>query len=280
MATFLIRSLDQSKSKYHTSHEVDSRYQKLSNLVRTEDLSGPERQGLIRLMQLFADLPPPPDPLGLYLDYPALKESFVEHLSGHDSEALEESFLTLYCHLHGHEAPYTRQERKLVEQTGGYWCHAGGLSPIIKAPAHIRPDTISGDFGAGNGLQTLLMMKLCPHQKTILIEISSRMAESGRQLQTWLGIDPDRVEWIVGDILDATPKDMDFIYLYRPVRPEGEGRKFYQKFAQELSNSTKPLVIFSIADCLRPFLSDKFKIFYTDGHLTCFRKVRESPGTD
>jgi len=247
---------------------------KLNALVRTEDLSDHERGWLIQLMHLFAELPSPPDPFGLYPAYPALKKAFLESINGQDSEDLEESFLNLYCHLHGHEAPYTPEERKRVDQTGGYWCHAGGLSPIIKAPAHIRPDTVSGDFGAGNGLQALLMMKLSPHTKTIQIEISSQMTEAGRHLQAWLGIEQARVEWITGDVLDASPRDMDFIYLYRPVRPEGQGRTFYKKFASELSESSKPIVIFSIADCLQQFLPSQFKIFYTDGHLTCYRRGR------
>lgn len=241
-------------------------------LTLVDGLDPDEQMRLVRLMVLIADLPPPPDPLDLFPDYAALKERFLESAAGNDGEALEEAFLTLYAHLHGHEAPYNPEERSRVNQTGGYWCHAGGLSPILKAAPWIHPDTVSGDFGAGNGLQTLLMQRLYPHRKTIQIEISSRMIEAGKHLQEWLSIPPGRVEWIAGDVLDVTPAGMDFVYLYRPVRPEGEGRHFYERFASVLEHSPGPVVIFSIADCLRDFLPPSFEVFYTDGHLTCFRR--------
>jgi hypothetical protein len=96
------------------------------------------------------------------------------------------------------------------------------------------------------------------------------MVEAGRGLQEWLGIPDERVEWVTGDVMDASPAGMDFIYLYRPVRPEGRGRAFYERFAAGLETSG-PVVIFSIADCLRAFLPERFEVFYTDGHLTCYR---------
>ncbi|MEN8151563.1 MAG: class I SAM-dependent methyltransferase, partial [Planctomycetota bacterium] len=152
----------------------------------------------------------------------------------------------------------------------GYWAHAGGVSPILRAGPHIRPDTTLGDFGAGNGLQGLLIQRLHPHAKTIQIEISSRMVEAGRALQAWLDIPADRVEWIVGDVMDHSPAGMDFVYLYRPVRPTGVGRAFYEHFAAEAGRGTGGVTIFSIADCLRAFLPETFEVFYGDGHLTCF----------
>ena len=97
------------------------------------------------------------------------------------------------------------------------------------------------------------------------------MVDAGKQLQEWLGIPQERVEWVVGDVCDASPTNMGFIYLYRPVRPEGRGRRFYQDFARTLEAQNDPVVIFSIADCLRDFLSPRFEVFYTGGHLTCFR---------
>ena len=56
---------------------------------------------------------------------------------------------------------------------------------------------------------------------------------------------------------------MDFIYLYRPLRPTGPGEEFYRSFAAQLGASRKPVVIFSIADCLRPYLSSDFEVFYS-----------------
>ena len=223
-------------------------------------------------MCLFGELPDPPDPHGLYPDHGPLRDAFLAAAEGEDGELLEEAFLALYCHLHLVEAPYTAEERRRLDETGGYWCHAGGLSPILKAGPHISEDTVLGDFGAGNGLQALLMQKLHPHRRTVQIEISSLAVESGRALEGWLGIPPDRVEWVVGDVTEATPAGMDFIYLYRPVRPVGEGRRFYERFASELGRDARPVTIFSIADCLRGFLPSEFEVFYSDGHLTCLRR--------
>ncbi|MBW1810035.1 MAG: class I SAM-dependent methyltransferase [Deltaproteobacteria bacterium] len=255
-----------------TCIKSDSLADKLFGLLSDEQGSLEERRKLAELMDLFARLPAPPDPFGLFPDYQVLKDKFIAATRGNDAERLEESFLSLYCHIHGHEAPYTQQERKRVDQVGGYWCHAGGLSPVLKAGPYIRPETVSADFGAGNGLQGMLFQKLYPHKLTIQFEISSRMVEAGKCLQEWLELPQDRVEWVVGDVLDASPEGIDFIYLYRPVKPVGEGRRFYVKFAAELEKSKKPVVIFSIADCLREFLSDHFEVFYSDGHLTCFQK--------
>lgn len=229
-----------------------------------------EIERLVALMDLFADLPAPPDPFGLYGDYTALQSRFLAAIEDDDAETVEEAFLTLYAHVHGYEAPYTRDERARMDKFGGYWCHAGGVSPLLKAGEYIRPETVSADFGAGNGLQGLLMMKLHPHRRTVQIELSSRMVESGRQLQAWLGIEPERVEWVVGDVMTQSALGLDFIYLYRPVRPDGEGRAFYERLAAELAGQDRAVVIFSIADCLRAFLPDAFEVFYSDGHLTCY----------
>jgi hypothetical protein len=99
--------------------------------------------------------------------------------------------------------------------------------------------------------------------------------EIGKRLQTWLGIPERRVEWVAGDVCEQSLAEGDFIYLYRPVRPSTErGRAFYARLAARLDGSRGDVVIFSIADCLREFLSPKFEIFYDDGHLTCFRSGR------
>jgi hypothetical protein len=244
---------------------------RLRALLRDDGRPGEEREGLIRLMLVLAGLPPPPDPDGVFRDYPRLHERFLAAADLGDGERLEEAFLELYCHLHLHEAPYTPQERKRLNETGGYWCHAGGLSPILKAGPWIRPETVSADFGAGNGLQGLLLQVLYPHARTRQIEISTQSVEIGKRLQTWLGVPAERVEWVAGDLLEASALGVDFLYLYRPLRPQGEGRRFYERLASELEQAPGPVVIFSIADCLRSFLSGRFEVFYTDGQLTCIR---------
>lgn len=231
-----------------------------------------ERKRLIELILLFDQLPPPPESEILFPQYPRLHEQFAAAIRGKDPDQAEEAFLGLYCNLHGYEADYTDQERKRLDETGGYWCHAGGLSPILKAEPHIGPQTVSADFGAGNGLQGLLLQKLYPHARTVQIEISAEAVRIGKLLQDWLAIPEAKMQWLVTDVCEVRPEGMDFIYLYRPVRPVGEGRIFYQNFAEVVSKADKEIVIFSIADCLKDFLPDSFEIFYTDGHLTCFRQ--------
>jgi hypothetical protein len=239
-----------------------------------------ERERLVRLIGLFAELPEPPDPFALYPRYAELRDRFLAFLEESEPawESVEEAFLLLYAHVHGYEVPYMPDQRRPVIETGGYLSHVGGLSPVLKAAPFLAVDAVSGDFGAGNGLQGLLMQKLTPHARTVQIEISSRMVESGRLLQDWLGIPEGRVDWIVGDVRDVSPAGMDFVYLYRPVRPSGAGEEFYRGFAARLEQSSKPVVIFSIADCLRSHLPPEFEVFYCDGHLTCFRRAGSAGG--
>ena len=157
-----------------------------------------------------------------------------------------------------------------MDAAGGYWNHAGGLSPILKAAPWIDETTVSADFGAGNGLQGLLLQLLYPHVRTVLIEISKRATEIGEELRRWLGVPSDRVKWVVDDVLNVSAAGFDFIYLYRPVRPEGPGREFYTRFAREVETEKNPPVIFSIADCLRGFLTNRYEMFFANGHLTIF----------
>jgi hypothetical protein len=231
-----------------------------------------ERRRLVALMELLAGLPPPPDPDRLFDRYEQLLADFLEACTGSYGELLEERFLELYAHLHMHEAPYTRAERRSMDAAGGYWAHAGGLSPILKAGAWIRPDTVSVDLGAGNGLQGLLLQRLDPHRRCVQVEISSAMVEIGRALQGWLGIPEDRVGWRVDDVLATPLGGWDFVYLSRPVRPTGPGAAFYRRLAEALAAEPVEVVVFSIADCLRGFLAPAFECIYSDGHLTCFRK--------
>jgi hypothetical protein len=249
--------------------------ERVETLLSCEDYSPDERDRLIELMLLFVELPAPPDSDGDFPKYGEYKERLLACAAGGDGEALEEAFLNLYAHLHMHEAEYTAEERRRMDEAGGYWAHAGGLSPILKAAPWIRPDTVSTDLGAGNGLQGFLLQLLYPHRKTVQIEISSRMVEVGRRLQVWLGIPDQRIEWVVGDVCELSLDELDFIYLYRPVRPSTDrGRAFYENLAELLERARGQVVIFSIADCLKDFLSPRFEVFYNDGHLTCFKSAR------
>lgn len=231
-----------------------------------------EADRLARLILLFLILPSPPDAASLFPRFDELRRKLETATLGGTGEELEEAFLELYAHLHMHEAPYTSDERRRMDEAGGYWNHAGGLSPILKAKPYIGRDAVSADFGAGNGVQGLLLQVLYPHARTVQIEISSKMRDIGESLCEWLGISAERVEWITDNVLNVPATGYDFIYLYRPLRPEGPGSDFYTRFAREVESEAKPPIIFSIADCLRDFMSeDRYEVFYRDGHLTCFK---------
>jgi hypothetical protein len=230
-----------------------------------------EADRLARLILRFLILPSPPDSGSKFPHFGDLQRKLETVTLKGNGEEIEDAFLELYAHVHMNEAPYTSEERRRMDEAGGYWNHAGGLSPVLKAEPWINPDTVSADFGAGNGLQGLLLQLLYPHAKIVQIEISTRMAEIGDGLREWLGVAADRVEWINDDVLNVSATGYDFIYLYRPVRPEDTGRDFYTRFAREVEAEDSPPVIFSVADCLKDFLSDRYEVFYGDGHLTCFR---------
>ncbi len=248
----------------------------VSKLLSDDGRPAVERHRLGILMDLVASLPPPPDAEEIFPRFSPLKDAFLDASRGNDGELLEERFLELYAHLHMHEAPYTMVERQRVNATGGYWSHAGGLSPILKAGSWIHPDTSSVDLGAGNGLQALLMQKMYPHSRCCQIEISSAMVGIGRRLRQWLEIPATRVEWRVDDVLETNLGGWNFVYLYRPVRPVGPGGGFYTRLASALEKEPTEVVIFSIADCLSDFLPESFDRFYTDGHLTCYRKPADA----
>lgn len=239
--------------------------------LSAEDHRDAEVQRVARLVRLFATAPTPPDPFNLWPDYGLLKQELSEVLR-RGSRDVEEVFLRLYCHVHGHEAPYLAKERACVNRTGGYWCHAGGIAPIIKAPDYLHEQSVSVDLGAGNGLQCLLMQYLKPHRLSIQVEISSKMVASGKALARWLKIPEDRLQWVVGDVLDHIPERFDFLYLYRPVRPSGPGLAFYRQLAERLLVMPHDVTVFSVADCLRDHLPPTFSTEYFDGHLTIMRR--------
>ena len=109
-----------------------------------------ERERVVRLMTLLAMRTPPPDPDGYFPRSGQIRRRFLRSIGHGNAELIEDRFLELYAHLHMHEAPYTPEERRRVDASGGYWCHAGGVSPLVKAGEWIRPATVSADLGAGN----------------------------------------------------------------------------------------------------------------------------------
>jgi hypothetical protein len=197
-------------------------------------------------------------------------ENLKSALKKGDIPTLERALIDLYIRLHGAGSAYSPQEREILTKRKGYSCYPGGLSPLIKASQFIRPDSIVADLGAGNGLQGLLLQCICPHQKTIQIELSSQMIRVGRIFQQALGLSADRIEWIHDDILNVSIEEADFIYIYLPAKPLDGGKEIYEAIAHKISTMKRPPVILSVADCLAKFIDSRFSVSYMDGHLTCF----------
>ncbi len=199
-------------------------------------------------------------------------DNLVVALDGEDSPALESSLVGLYILLHNAGSWYVPEELEMLKKRSGYLNYPGGLLPIMMAEQYIKPETIVFDLGAGNGLQGLLLQRLYPHRKTVQVELSGEMIRVGRIFQCALHIGDDRVEWLNDDIVEVPLKPADFIYLYRPARPSGSGTEVYRRIAARVAESDRPLVIFSVADCLGRFLDRSLSVVYSNGHLTCFRR--------
>ena len=199
-------------------------------------------------------------------------KNFMKAMRRADPLTQESLLVNLYARLHSAGSLYSSSERMLLSKRDGYSCHAGGLSPLLKAEPFITQGSVVADLGAGNGLQGLLFQCLSPHRKTLQVELSFEMIRTGQLFQEVLGISADRVEWIHDDIVSASVEAADIVYLYRPARSSPNGRELYKAIARKLASIQKPLMVFSVADCLGQFLDERFSLFFTDGHLTCFSK--------
>ncbi len=225
---------------------------------------------LARVGELFDDLAALPGIDGVVPSFLKFHRELLVARETGDKDVIEIALARLYCVIHGSGGAYAETERQEFDRLGGYWCHAGGLEPLHVAAPFFTSETRFADYGAGNGFQGLLFQRLHPHRLTTLVELGGPMIEQGRRLQVLLGIPPERVAWVHSNIMDAPPRDFDVIYLYRPVRPEGEGRAFYQMFAREVARASHPVTIVSVADCLRAFLPPSFRVLHDDGQITCF----------
>lgn len=235
---------------------------------------------LARVGELFDELAARPGIDGIVPSFTRFHGELLAARQGGDPDAIETALARLYCVVHGSGGAYAGSERREFDALGGYWCHAGGLEPLHLIAPYIGPDTRLVDYGAGNGLQGLLFQHLYPHRLTTLVELGGPMIEQGRRLQALLGVPADRVAWVHASIMDVPPREFDVIYLYRPVRPEGPGRAFYEMFAREASGVGHPLTIVSVADCLKDFLPAEFGIVRDDGQVAVFSNRRPAlPGT-
>lgn len=205
-------------------------------------------------------------------EFPATIEyldAFKKTLRQGNNEDIEETLSRLYVTLHNSGSFYTDKEIQMLRLKGGYLCYPGGIYPLFLAGDFITRDTVTADLGSGNGLQGLLLQYLYPHKKTIQIELSREMIRIGKLYQQALGIKEEKIEWINDDIMNASFEAADLIYIYRPARPI-EGADLYRNIAERLKGLDKELTIFSVADCLGPFLGEDFNTCYDDGHLKIF----------
>jgi hypothetical protein len=209
-------------------------------------------------------------------ELPDIENHVAGYLAARDSgdvQSRECSLLELYLRLHGAGTSYRPAERETLERRCGIAAHPGGLAPIIMAETFITEETTTADLGAGNGLQGLLLQRIQPHRRTIQVELSSEMIRVGRLFQEALGIGEDRVEWVHGDMAAVPLEPVDFLYLYRPAKPFGEGNELYRAIASRLSRARGPMVIMSVADCLGKFLGAGFELFYQNEQLSLYRKL-------
>jgi hypothetical protein len=229
---------------------------------------------IVAVARLVAFSGAPPEAASLFPRWHELREDLRAAI-GEDAPCagrVEEALLALYAHVHMHEAPYTDEERQVLRESGGYWAHAGGLSPVLEAGRFLRARSVSADLGAGNGLQGLLMQALDPHALTLQVELSAQMVEIGKGLARWLGVPAERLSWRVED-LRVAPLDerIDVLYLYRPLRPESpEGDAFYRRIAAALTGKDRATVVLSVADALRRYLVHA-ETLHEDGQLSCYR---------
>lgn len=188
-----------------------------------------------------------------------------------DPDVRENSLITLYNSLHSAGAVYKKQEEKTLEAWEGLGCLPGGLLPLFVARHFINSKSVTVDLGAGNGLQGLLIQALCPHRQTLLVEISENLIETGRLYQQALGIPEGRIVWENGDIADTDLREVDLVYMYRPIRPKGKGNLLYSAVASKLAENNRSVIIVSIADCLGRFLDKSFKTIYSNDFVEIYR---------
>lgn len=192
-----------------------------------------------------------------------------------DVSEREYGMLKLYLALHGLGSEYSDEQKQRLKKLAGITNLPGGMMPVVAASVLIGPDMVSMDLGAGNGLQGLLMQCLCPHKKCVQVELSSHMIDVGLMFQEALNMPSERIEWVCGDIAAQPLTDLDFIYMYRPLKPYAEGAGIYESVARKLGHAGRDLIVLSVADCLGQYLGEACTEFYSNEFFTCYRCARD-----
>ncbi|MBS3809067.1 MAG: hypothetical protein KGY38_02795 [Desulfobacterales bacterium] len=188
-----------------------------------------------------------------------------------DHSVRENLLIALYHRLHAAGAVYKSHEEETLKAWKGLGCVPGGLMPLFIAGHFIKPESVTADLGAGNGLQGLLMQALCPHRQTLLVEISENLIETGRLYQQALGIAGERILWEHGDIADTDLREVDLVYMYRPIRPLEDGILLYKNVAEKLAENNRSVTVVSMADCMGRFLDKSFKNIYSNEFVEIYR---------
>lgn len=185
-------------------------------------------------------------------------------------EKREELLTDLYLLLHRYGAGYSSNEKKFMERSRGLKWLPGGLMPLVLGSYLMRSDFEFCDLGCGNGLQGFLMQALCPHKKTRQVEISESYLKSGNIFLNPLKIDKKKTSFENTDIKDFEMNDTDFVYMYRPARPMGEGAVLYKNLADKFFLNKKNFYLLSVADCFEPFIKGKYEKIYQNEFLSIF----------
>lgn len=189
-----------------------------------------------------------------------------------DIKMRESALIELYIALHQGGRGYSDKEEELLKEKRGLKGLPGGILPVIIASHLIEEDYVFVDLGAGNGLQGLLLQYIFPHRLTRQIELAKAHLDTGSIYENQLGFDEKKILYENIDILSGDFSNVDFIYMYRPVRPIDSGLEFYKNLYNKLKQIKKPHFILSVADCFEPFLGQEYKKIYENEFLKVFKK--------
>lgn len=187
-----------------------------------------------------------------------------------DPEKREMSLIDLYLLFHKYGAGYSLEEEQFMEKSKGLKWLPGGLMPLVLGSYLMKPEYEFCDLGSGNGFQGYLMQGLCPHRSTRQIEISDKYLRAGEIFLDPLGIDKKKISFENTDISNFEMKDTDFVYMYRPARPMGEGSVLYQNLADKFYSNKKSFYLLSVADCFETFIKGDYEKIYYNEYLSIF----------
>ncbi|MGM0418988.1 MAG: hypothetical protein ACQEQS_09715 [Thermodesulfobacteriota bacterium] len=199
-----------------------------------------------------------------------LKNQLLYARKNNETDKRESLLIELYLALHRSGAGYSRSEDKVLENKKGLKWLPGGLMPLVFASFIIKPEDVFIDLGCGNGLQGTLLKAVAPHRKTRQVELSKKYLETGKIFVEALGLDQSGFSFENNDIGAADISDADFIYMYRPARPMGEGKLFYENLAEKFLSIKKNFYLLSVADCFEPFIRSKYIKIYSNDFLSIF----------